>query len=151
MRKHVSRIALFVAIMVVSGGAVGSFTAAPPAEAATRSDVMAAWHGFWTRAGYVYEADAAFAVAPNNTVDGSINWTVRRSPKPEEQAKIGLTGVEHVSGIFLPDSGVLRLEGTSRDDPNTILGLDKYRLILSDDANVLGGITWGGGTWDSSC
>ena len=103
---------------------------------------------FLDASGYVYEADAAFAVAPNNTVDGSISWTLRRSPKPEEQAKIGLTGVEHVSGIFLPDSGVLRLEGTSKDDPNIILELDKYRLILSDDASVLGGITWAGGSWE---
>jgi hypothetical protein len=87
------------------------------------------------------------AVDADDNVTGSTHWTLRKSPEEGERGKIGLTGVEHSRGIFLPNAGLLRLEGTSLDDPNTILAVDRYRLILSDDARVLGGITWHEGAW----
>lgn len=126
------------------------FTAALPlpAGAAGKKDLAATWHGFWSSPdGFLYEADLRLSVDEENNAVGSIHWTLRKSPRPQESAKIGLTGVEHVSGVFLPESGLARIEGISLDDPNQILGVDKYRLILSDDASVLGGITWNHGPW----
>jgi hypothetical protein len=52
-----------------------------------------------------------------------------------------MTGTEYVKGTFLPEAGVVKMEGWSLEDPNHILGTDQYRLILSDDGKVLGGIT----------
>jgi len=43
----------------------------------------------------------------------------------------------------------VKMEGVSLDDPNSILGMDKYRLIMSDDGSTLGGITWDNGAWDA--
>jgi hypothetical protein len=51
--------------------------------------------------------------------------------------------------VFLPGDGVVKMEGVSLDDPNSILGMDKYRLIMSDDGSTLGGITWDQGAWDA--
>jgi hypothetical protein len=43
----------------------------------------------------------------------------------------------------------VKMDGYALDDPNTILGMDKYRLVLSDDGATLGGITWDQGAWDA--
>jgi|SRR5579872_1058220 len=124
------------------------FIASIPANAASAKDVAATWHGYWTSPeGFQYEADMTLSVDDQNAVTGAIHWTLRKSPRPAEHAKIDMSGVEHVSGVFLPGSGAVKIEGTSLEDPNHILGMDKYRLILSDDAKVLGGITWDHGPW----
>jgi hypothetical protein len=116
--------------------------------AATPQDLTATWHGYWLAPeGWVYEADLALTVDADNNVTGSIHWTLRKSPRADEQDKLGMTGIEHVRGRLLPDAGVVRMEGVALDDPNHILGMDQYRLILSDDAKILGGITGHHGDW----
>ena len=134
MRKHIGFVItlffLLAAVVVV------------PASAAAPKDLTGNWHGFWSAPeGWLYEADMVLTVDAQNNVTGAIHWTLRKSPRPGEQGKIGLSGVENVKGIFLPECGMVRMEGMSLDDPNRVLGLDKYRLILSDDLQVLGGIT----------
>jgi hypothetical protein len=122
----------------------------PPLRAASPKDLAARWIGYWTAPeGWIYRADTVLEVDNDNAVTGVIQWTLLKSPRPEEQAKLGLTGTEHVQGTFLPEAGAVRMEGVSLDDPNHILGVDKYRLILSDDAMTLGGITFHGGTWNA--
>jgi len=134
--------------VVVFLAAFSALVATLPARAASAKDLGGTWHGVWTADGeWVYEADMVLSVDAENNVTGSIHWTLRKSPRAAEQAKIGLTGVEYVKGLFLPDAGVVKLEGVSLDDPNHILGMDKYRLLLSDDATILGGITWHHGPW----
>ena len=141
MRLH-SSLLLLPAVFAVA------LWAAAPARAASPQDVSATWHGYWLAPeGWVYEADMVLSADADNVVTGSIHWTLRKSPRPEEQGKLGMTGIEHVRGRLVPDAGVVRLEGVSLDDPNHILGTDKYRLILSDDAKMLGGITWHHGDW----
>jgi hypothetical protein len=123
-------------------------TPAATHAAATPKDLSATWHGFWTAPeGWVYEADMVLTADAGNNVTGSIHWTLRKSPRPEEQDKLGMTGIEHVKGRLLPEAGTVQMEGVALDDSNHILGMDKYRLILSDDARVLGGITWHHGDW----
>ncbi len=116
--------------------------------AATPKDVTARWVGTWTAPeGWVYQADAVLEAGADNKVTGAIQWTLVKSPRPAEQGKLGLTGLEFVRGTFLPEAGMVRLEGWSLSDPNQILGMDRYRLILSDDGAVLGGITYHNGPW----
>jgi hypothetical protein len=43
--------------------------------------------------------------------------------------------------------GLLVLNGYKLDDPEHILVLDKYRLAVSDDGKVLGGLTFNNGAW----
>ena len=68
-------------------------------------------------------------------------------PSAEEQGKLGLTGTEHITGSYDSDCGILTFEGYRLDDPNGILGLDKYRLVLDPDGMRVGGLTAHGGTW----
>lgn len=113
-------------------------------------DIAARWAGLWTAPeGWIYRADAVLEVDKENHVTGAIHWTLIKSPRPEEQGKLGLTGIEHVRGVFLPEAGVVRMEGWSLEDTNRILGTDKYRLLLSDDGQVLGGITYHHGPWNA--
>jgi hypothetical protein len=110
------------------------------------------WDGVWTSvspkdAGYVYFASFNMTVQPDNSIEGAITWTIKASPRPEEQAKIGLTGTEYVHGVYDEASKMAQFEGYKKDDPNSILSLDKYRLILAPNNQVLGGITWSNGTW----
>jgi hypothetical protein len=138
----------FLRLACISLFATTFLQTTPQAHAEGSNVLPASWHGFWTSpSGYLYEANMHLSVAADNSVTGDIHWTLRKSPHPEERVKLGLTGVEHVSGTWLPDSGVVRVEGISLDDPNHILGVDKYRLLLSDDAKVLGGFTWNHGPW----
>jgi hypothetical protein len=134
MRKYAGLlIAVFTMLCIV---------AAVPAGAADPKDLAGGWHGFWTAPeGWIYEADMGLAVDANNNVTGAIHWTLRKTPREGDQGKIGLSGVENVKGAFLPECGMVRMEGVSLEDPNKVLGLDIYRLVLSDDLQVLGGIT----------
>jgi hypothetical protein len=106
------------------------------------------WAGQWTSPeGFIYLAELHVETAADGSAAGQINWTLGKSPRAQEQAKLGLTGVEFVKGTYNPASRTLSLDGVSKSDPNGILGLDKYRLILAENGIVLGGITWDHGSW----
>ena len=46
-----------------------------------------------------------------------------------------------VRGNYFANSGTLIFEGYAKNDPNGILGLDKYRLVLGDSRRTMGGVT----------
>ena len=149
--------------MAISNVAFASNGGARPARASAQTpDAMAAasvstaatgeWHGMWTApGGWLYEADMQISAGLADNITADIHWTLRAAPTAQTayQGKIGMTGVEHTKGVFLPGDGVVKMEGVSLDDPNSILGMDKYRLIMSDDGSTLGGITWDQGAWDA--
>ncbi len=113
------------------------------------------WDGFWVSsspesAGYLYEVTMTLVSGANNSVDEQIARILRGSPRASEQAKIGLSAVEFVRGSYDPVSRVIRLEGYEKTDPNTVISLDRYHLLLADNGTVIGGITEGQGTWQGS-
>jgi hypothetical protein len=65
---------------------------------------------------------------------------------PEEAAKVGMTATEFVKGERKGE-GLLVLNGYKKDDPNSIFSLDQYRLAISDNGMVIGGITNNNGSW----
>lgn len=106
------------------------------------------WQGEWSNpTGYVYIADMQLTAASDGSILGKIHWILKQSPNAEEQAKLGMSGTEFVSGTYDANSRVLTFEGISKSDPNNILGLDKYKLLLADNSNVMGGITLNNGNW----
>ena len=59
------------------------------------------WRGVWTNSGqYEYQAELDFTMELSGRVVGQIRWMLVRSPRHEEQVKIGLRGVEYVEGAF---------------------------------------------------
>jgi hypothetical protein len=127
--------------------------------AAQASSVAGEWRGIWTDpSGYVFTATMtletgsgckACAASGDGSVRGTIVWTMRKTPAnapAEEAAKVGSSATEYVKGERKGE-GLLVLNGYKKDDPNSIFSLDKYRLALSDDGLVMGGITFDNGTW----
>ena len=159
------RVAFDVSSEVISEGRPlsGSLTGiAPGANPAggPRTDIPVAaklaltklWAGTWTSPeGFVYDADVQAKLDPTGAVEARITWALNKSPasRPEYNDKIGLKGIEFAWGTYDPQTRTLYLEGYRRDDPHQILGLEKYRLTLSDNYKTITGITWNHGTWDA--
>jgi hypothetical protein len=124
----------------------------PDAKFNAGSDAIGHWHGFWAApGGWSYEVDMQIRAGLADNITADLTWTLRAAPasRTDTQGKIGMSGVEHAKGTFSPGCGVVKMDGYALDDPNTILGMDKYRLVLSDDGATLGGITWDQGAWDA--
>jgi hypothetical protein len=121
--------------------------AAQGVSEADRAALAGPWKGLWLSDTHEYEASLTLVVAANGQAEGSITWTLRKSNRPDYQPKIGMIGIEHVRGRFDPRSSLLSLDGYRLDDPNKILGTDKYRLVLADNRKTMGGITWDHNTW----
>jgi len=107
------------------------------------------WTGYWTSPkGYLYLAQMELASTGNNVVEGKIDWTLVKSPPDMVQTRLGLKGTEFIKGSYYPASRIMTFEGTKKNDPDTVIGLDKYKLILAENDAALGGITWNHGSWD---
>ncbi len=117
------------------------------------------WRGIWTNpTGFVFSAELTLeagagcktcAATGDGSIRGKIVWTLRKagSNAPEEYAKkVGVPATEFVKGEMKGD-GFLVLNGYDKDDPNGIIGMDKYRLVISDNGQVIGGITFNNGPW----
>ncbi|MGO9775941.1 MAG: hypothetical protein ACLQGT_11920 [Terracidiphilus sp.] len=137
-------------ILLVCGMLLGSLSCSAQA-----GSVSGEWRGIWTDpTGYVFTVMMTLDTGPgcktcapagDGSIQGKIVWTLRKMPAnatPELAAKVGMTGTELVKG-----EGLLVLNGYQKDDPNSIIGLDQYRLAISDDGKVIGGITLNYGPW----
>lgn len=60
--------------------------------------------------------------------------------------KKGKSGIEYAAGNFTASTNDLYFEGTEKDDPHTVIGLDKYHLKLSNNKQVIYGTTETNGT-----
>ncbi len=117
-----------------------------PSAAAT---LVGRWHGQWTSSkGGLFDADLVLEeIGTDNGVQGVINWTLERSVLESKQSKIGLTATEFVKGSYNPMTRALIMEGYRKNDPNNIINLDKYRLVLAEAGKSLEGATWNHGNW----
>jgi hypothetical protein len=147
----------FCSITVLALALAFALTALPSKSQTTGSkganppDAAGHWLGVWTApGGWVYVADFQLTPSLGGAILTDFNWTLRAADtsRADYQGKVGMTGVEHVRGQFVPNVGYLTLEGYGLDDPHTILSMDAYRLVLSDDGTTLGGITRDNGDWN---
>lgn len=97
--------------------------------------------------GHLYTGELRIELQKGRWIEGSILWTLRASPRAEEQGKIGLTGTEYIRGEYQERTGQLTFEGVRLEDPNSILGTDKYQLTVDSTASNLTGKTSHGDTW----
>ena len=89
------------------------------------------------------------AATSDGSIQGKIVWGLRSAgmkAAPGMAGKAGKIGTEYVRGQ-MKGKGLLVLNGYKLDDPEHILVLDKYRLAVSDDGKVLGGLTFNNGAW----
>lgn len=88
----------------------------------------------------------------NTDIKGEIAWvflavdSTDKSMMDMYEGKKGKSGIEKVEGSYTTETHDVYFEGIDKDDPNLILGLDKYSLKLSADKQVLYGTTATGGT-----
>jgi hypothetical protein len=159
LQRGFTKARVILTVLVIASVAAGSLLRFASAAAATRisqqSPIDGVWDGFWTTyeigsQGYVYEASMTLASEANNSVSGQINWTMRRSGRSADDAKIGKSAIEFVRGSYDATNHVLRLAGYSKTDPDTVIALDRYHLLLADNGTVIGGMTATGGSWRGS-
>jgi hypothetical protein len=144
MRKWIA-----VAGLVLLGGLANAQTV----------NVAGEWRGIWTNPeGLVFSATMTLetgkscktcAVVGDGAVWGKIVWTLRKAgenPSAELAAAVGKTATELVKGNLKGDE-LLELNGYVLEDPAEIKGTDQYRLAISEDGKVVGGITLNGGSW----
>lgn len=129
------------------------------ASAAQTVNLAGEWRGTWTNPdGMVFSATMTLqtgkgckncAVVGDGAVWGKIVWTLRKAgenPSPELAAMVGKTATELVKGNVKGEE-LLELNGYVLEDPAEIKGTDQYRLAISEDGKVVGGITLNGGSW----
>lgn len=120
-----------------------------PTLSSSATGLNGTWQGDWTNpAGYLYTCEIILKVDQSNNIDGYINWILQKSPRADEQAKIGLSAREYVKGTYDPQTRLFTFSGYEKDDLYSIIGLDNYKLTLSADNNTLSGITEDNGPWD---
>jgi hypothetical protein len=123
---------------------------------AQTGSVTGEWRGIWTNPeGKVFTAEITLETGPScktcaviseGGIRGKIVWTLRKAGTNTTPETIGMTFTELVKGEMKGD-GLLVLNGYEIDDPTHLKGIDKYRLAISDNGKVMGGITLNGGSW----
>lgn len=122
---------------------------APEVSAAVKEALARIWTGTGSFGGFVYDAELRLQLNPNGSVEGRLDWLLQKAPaaRKDYEGKIGARGTEFIWGTFDPQTRNLDMAGYRRDDPQVILGLDKYRLTLSEKGDEIKGATWNRGTW----
>jgi hypothetical protein len=124
--------------------------------AAQTGSVTGEWRGIWTNpAGMVFTATMTLETGPScktcaviseGDIRGQIVWTLRKAGSNATAESDGTTFTEQVKGE-MKGNGLLVLNGYEIDDPTHMKGTDQYRLAISDNGKVVGGITLNGGSW----
>lgn len=121
----------------------------PQAAAQAPLGTSTQWDCLWEEEGteYLFACEMSLTIAADGSLSGSIQWTVVRGPMPAYDGKLGLSAVEFVIGKYNSANKTMEFRGTSKDDPDEIIGLDVYRLEVSPGGGWLFGPTGAGDTW----
>lgn len=142
-----NRRAALAALLLLTASALPGWAQTKPDLPA--NDLAGEWQGSWTSpSGYLFTTTLKLQVAADGKAEGAFVWTLRRSPLPEEQRKIGMSATEYVSGRFDAAAGTLVVAGTRKDDPHDVIFTDRYRLVVADSGRAMGGLSRNLGDWD---
>lgn len=97
------------------------------------------WDGEWSDSKGTFSCELKLVQDSQNKMSGSIVWTLRKTRLAGFQKRIGLSGIEHVTGTFQQSERLLNLRGYRKNDPHVLIALDRYRLVLSPDGSTLAG------------
>jgi outer membrane protein OmpA-like peptidoglycan-associated protein len=111
-------------------------------------NAIGSWKGNWTNdEGYLYNFVLNLNIKNNDELKGEIKWELVTSPNISEKNKLHLTATEFVTGNYDDQTNIIYLKGTDKNDPNNIIGLDVYNLVLKDNNNSISGKTENHGNW----
>lgn len=138
------------ALSVANQPATNKALPALPAPARLDISPRGRWSGDWSAPSGAYlTINVDLSQDGANRVSGQIEWTLRRTTRPEKMSKIGMKAIEYVSGQYDPVTRLVTLKGTGKDDPYGVLVMtDDYRLTLSEDNRRLNGAAKNGGKWN---
>lgn len=114
------------------------------------------YKGEWTCAGKTDRFSGIFQVRikADGRVTGKLVWVYHAVDSNDAEmvamykGKRGKVGMEYVSGTFNPATNDIYFEGTKKNDPQQIIGTDKYTLKLSADRRTIYGKTDSNGNND---
>lgn len=156
MRRTISL--LIVLTMAMLANAATSFAQSGSSAESTgplsveHRALSSTWTGRWVGGGFVFKARLFLRVSRDDQAEGHIVWTVVSAPQhsTEYRKKIGFKGTEHIRGHYDPATNLLSIKGVRKDDPDNVIGLDTYRLVLTRDHDMLVGVSSHRGKWDAS-
>lgn len=116
---------------------------AATAQEAYFDRVDGTWTCLWVdpSRGYIYECSMILVQSKSNALEGNITWTLVRSPRPEDAERLGTGAIEFVRGVIDPKTGRIAFKGYDKDDPVGVIGLDDYKLELSESGTWMFGPT----------
>ena len=117
----------------------------PPAPLATNPGLTPSgnWSGDWSGRSSAFTATASFSEV-NGAVTGQIVWTLQKSSNPAKSYKVGLTATEYVRGTYDAVTRLMKVKGIRKDDPNKLVIYDQYNLSLSENGDLLSGVSKNG-------
>jgi tetratricopeptide (TPR) repeat protein len=124
-------------------------TLASAPASASASAPSGSWSGEWSGDGYTYGLDMSLTVTADHAASGSIVWTLKVSPEQADSARIGHSATEYVAGSYDSQNRTLNVSGYGKEDPEAMIGVDRYRLRLAPDGGALSGNSWNRGKWDA--
>lgn len=101
------------------------------------------WSGDWSGRSSAFTATASFTEV-NGAVTGQIVWTLQKSSNPAKSYKTGLSATEYVRGTYDGVTRLMKIKGIRKDDPNNLVIYDQYNLSLSENGDVLSGVSKNG-------
>ena len=112
------------------------------------------YNGTWTKitTTYAFDFDLILNVNEPNHVEGYFIWKVVHydeyniSSKEYYENKLGMTATEYIRGTYNASEGEYLLKGYKKEDPNSIIGIDTYKLKVDENGNI-GGKSKANGTW----
>ncbi len=139
----------FLGALLLAGGLTAPLLRAQTPEQQAVSPA-GEWLCVWnTPRGDYFSGVVKLAAREDGTLAGQIVWTLKKSPQPEEQTKLGLSGTEFIRGTYDFKTRLVLLEGYRKEDPAEVIGLDRYKLVFADNGAALGGLTENHGTWSA--
>jgi hypothetical protein len=91
-------------------------------------------------------------IKKDGIVNAELLWIYRAIDSSNQElvnlyaGKKGKSGIEYATGNFSPNTNDLYIEGKEKDDPDVILGVDKYHLKLTANKQAIYGFSETGGT-----
>jgi hypothetical protein len=143
MKSNLLSIAAFLILFFCFAVATPETSQAGGAVVAKADTQTIVINGHWLKQGtnwdFVFTTE--LKVDGQGHLSGGINWTVVKADASGYEyykSKMNTTATEYVTGAYDPVTNTIKMHGTSKYDPNDIIGLDTYELKLLPTNKVTG-------------